>query len=142
MLSAAFGCLQDASKSRDSGALAELLARLGVTSAADLAYVDDAATLSIKALLKPVAANYFAVALHAAKNECFAYLQCFAYLLDLQDEIASLQNDVNRSQFRVQVHSLGRVRAAAVHSMMIAEMRANFDQEVQGYEKVGMRVCV
>ena len=77
MLSAAFGCLQDASKSRDSGALAELLARLGVTSAADLAYVDDAATLSIKALLKPVAANYFAVAigyaLHAAKNECFAY---------------------------------------------------------------------
>jgi hypothetical protein len=82
MLSAAFGCLQDASKSRDSGALAALLARLGVTSAADLAYVDDAATLSIKALLKPVAANYFAVALHAAKNECFAYLQCFAYLLD------------------------------------------------------------
>ena len=61
---------------------------------------------------------------------------------DLQDEIASLQNDVNRSQFRVQVHSLGRVRAAAVHSMMIAEMRANFDQEVQGYEKVGMLACV
>ncbi len=34
--------------------------------------------MSIKALLKPVAANYFAVAidhaLHAAKNECFAYL--------------------------------------------------------------------
>ena len=89
MLSAAFGCLQDASKSRDSGALAALLARLGVTSAADLAYVDDAATLSIKALLKPVAANYFAVAIgyalhaaNAAKNECFAYVQCFAYLLD------------------------------------------------------------
>ena len=86
MLSAAFGCLQDASKSRDSGALAALLARLGVTSAADLAYVDDAATLGIKALLKPVAANYFAVAigyaLHAAKNEFFAYVQCFAYLLD------------------------------------------------------------
>jgi hypothetical protein len=82
MLSAAFGCLQDASKSRDSGALAALLARLGVTSAADLAYVDDAATLSIKAPLKPEAANYFAVAMHAAKNECFAYIQCFAYLLD------------------------------------------------------------
>ena len=59
-----------------------MLARLGVTSAADLAYVDGAATLSIKALLKPVAANFFAVAigyaLHAAKNEH----ECFAYLLD------------------------------------------------------------
>jgi hypothetical protein len=85
MLTAAFGCLHDASKSLDSGALAALLGRLGVTSAADLAFVDDAATLSIKSLLKPVAANYFAVAirygpvaiaqaLHAAKNECFAYL--------------------------------------------------------------------
>jgi hypothetical protein len=77
-LAAAFECLLDPTKAHDNAALVDLLQSLGVTRAIDLAYVDDAAALSIKALLKPAAANYFAVtigdAMNAAKNECFAYL--------------------------------------------------------------------
>ncbi len=34
------------------------------------------------------------------------------------------------------MHALGRVRAAAVQSTMIAEMRGKFDQEVREYEQV------
>jgi hypothetical protein len=78
-LAIAFQCLQDATKSRDSAAMADLLLSLGVTCKSDLAFVDDAAILSIKALLKPTAAEFFAVnighAMHAAKNDCFSYLQ-------------------------------------------------------------------
>jgi hypothetical protein len=93
-LVAAFECLQDADKARDSAALADVLHSLGVKCAADLAHVDDAAALSIKELLKPAAANGFIVhwgqgrtlqsmladAMHASiacgpRDECFAYLQ-------------------------------------------------------------------
>ncbi len=75
-LAAAFECLQDANKARDSSALAALLQSLGVTRAADLAYIDDASKVSINELLKPAAANFFTVAIGAsAQNESFCYLQ-------------------------------------------------------------------
>ncbi len=67
-LAAAHECLQDANKTRDSAALAALLQSLGVVTAADLAFVDDAATLSITALLKPTAANFFAITIGHAIN--------------------------------------------------------------------------
>ena len=91
-LVAAYECLRDTNKAREGAALATLLESLGVTSASDLAFVDDAATLSIKQLLKPTAANFFTIAIghamnigHAMrsaqrsalgpKDECFSYLQ-------------------------------------------------------------------
>jgi hypothetical protein len=77
-LNVAFQCLQDANKARDSIALAALLHSLGVTCESDLAFIDDAAILSIQALLKPAAADFFAFrighAVHASKMECFSYL--------------------------------------------------------------------
>ena len=75
-LAAAFECLQDANKARDSSALAALLQSLGVTCAADLAYIDDASKVSINQLLKPAAANFFTVAIGAsAIKQSFFYLQ-------------------------------------------------------------------
>ncbi len=100
----AFELLQDADKSRDSAALADVLQGLGVKCAADLAHVDDAAAARIKELLKPTAARSFATswmsicrcsrllsirnirdnlsadAAHASiasgpTDQCFAYLQ-------------------------------------------------------------------
>jgi hypothetical protein len=73
-LVAAYECLRDTNKAREGAALATLLESLGVTSASDLAFVDDAATLSIKQLLKPTAANFFTIAIghaigpHQIKN--------------------------------------------------------------------------
>ncbi len=40
------------------------------------------------------------------------------------------------------MHSLGRVRAAAVQIAMIAEMREKFDHDVKGYEQVMLGVVV
>jgi hypothetical protein len=80
-LTAAFACLQDASKARDTAALEALLQSLGAACAADLAFINDADILNIKALLKPTAANFFAVTVGASfysandlKNESFSYL--------------------------------------------------------------------
>ncbi len=49
-----------APSARDSAALADLLLGLGVACDVDLAYVDDADCLSLRALLKQMAANSFA----------------------------------------------------------------------------------
>ncbi len=59
-LAVAFDCVQDTNKARDATALADLLQSLGVTCAEDLAFLDDATSLSVKDLLKPAAANLFA----------------------------------------------------------------------------------
>jgi hypothetical protein len=56
-LADAFDCVQDATKVRDTAALADLLQSHGVTCAAHLTFVDDAATFSVKTLLKPAAAR-------------------------------------------------------------------------------------
>lgn len=54
---------------------------------------------------------------------------------DLHDEISGLREQLERCNFRVRVHSLGRIRAAAVQTAMIAELKGNFDQEVKQYEQ-------
>jgi hypothetical protein len=87
-LASVFECLHDPNKARDGMALADLLQNLGVTCAGDLAFVDDAATSNMRALLKPVAASLFdsymqAVAFYHTLNikawpvrdSCFEYLQ-------------------------------------------------------------------
>ncbi len=84
-LATAFECLQDTSKTRDGLALADLLESLGVTCAADLAYIDDTAALSIRALLKPTAANYFAALIGASSQGVTS--ACFSYLLDATKHI-------------------------------------------------------
>ena len=77
-LAAAFECLQDTARALDSGAHCNLLQELGVTCAADVADIDEASVLSIKALLKPAAAASFVKSVgfepHACMNSCFSYL--------------------------------------------------------------------
>ena len=87
-LVAAFECLHDSNKARDGIALTDLLQSLGVTCAEDLAFVDDAATLNMRALLKPVAASLFDsnmqvvtfyhtlnIKAWSIRDSCFEYLQ-------------------------------------------------------------------
>ncbi len=92
-LAAAYDCLQDVDKACDCAALAALLHSLGITAAADLAFVDDAATMRITALLKPAAANFFAINIGHAMNIGYAMRsaqrsafgpknECFSYLFD------------------------------------------------------------
>jgi hypothetical protein len=98
-LAAAYDCLHDPNKARDGAALANLLHSLGVTCARDLAHIDDAAIMGAKALLKPAAANFFAVAVFHAKGlpvradieECFAYLQDATKHVDATAMAALLQ---------------------------------------------------
>ncbi len=61
---------------------------------------------------------------------------------DLHDEISGLRSALQQSDARTRVHALGRVRAAAVQSTMIAEMRSKFDQEVCEYEQVEFVMCL
>jgi hypothetical protein len=81
-LACAFELLQDADKTRDRAALADMLQGLGVKCAADLAHVDDDAAARVKELLKPAAAYSFATSwvsiCHSRRvitDQCFAYLQ-------------------------------------------------------------------
>jgi hypothetical protein len=54
---------------------------------------------------------------------------------ELHDEIYSLREQLERCSGRLRVHSLGRIRAAAAQSAMIAELKGNFDQKVKQYEQ-------
>jgi len=106
-LSAAFECLRDTNKARDSAALADLLLGLGVACDADLAYVGDVDCLSLRALLKPAAANSFA-----------SNMKIIAVIMKARSMCADAKHEAAASDYTATCHEY--VQAACKHSAAAA----------------------
>jgi hypothetical protein len=134
-LSAAFECLRDANKARDSAALADLLLGLGVACDVDLAYVDDADCLSLRALLKPAAANSFA----SNMKTIAAIMKARSMCSDAKHEAAARDYTAACFEYLQQAskHSDAAAMAALLHQLGVTQAR-----ELQYLDDAQVRGCV
>jgi hypothetical protein len=150
----AFECLKNADKVRDVDALAGLLSNLGVNCAADLAHVDDAATLAIMGLLKQATAHFFAVTLGHPKTVWLANVdpvytlsasgrrqECFAYLQDATKQIDPAATAAHLRQLGITCsHELQYLDDCQLNSIvqLMKPVAANVFVHMMGYVSRGL----
>jgi hypothetical protein len=134
-LSAAFECLRDTNKARDSAALADLLLGLGVACDADLAYVGDVDCLSLRALLKPAAANSFASNMKTITVIIKARWMC----ADAKHEAAASDYTATCYEY---LRDASKHSDAAAMTDLLQQLGVTLARELQYVDDAQLRACI